>query len=163
MQGARDKEFYRKMMQNGWAASDRSVSEWMWKKIQWAWRDSVRTYRSNALGSIDKSIVDTPAAEYMIGYWERNATSQTQLMYIFIVGLAAVGIIATIKKHRDNDTQFVTNLYMFGFALLLLVIECQSRYKTNIMPYKNIMAALGLCEIVDAVAKTKSRKNIKLN
>lgn len=151
------KEMAIKWLKNGWAESDRSVSEWMWKKIQWAWRDSVRTYRSCAKGSINEDTIDTPAAEFMIGYWERNATSQTQLMYMFIVGLTAVGIVALLKKYRDNDTLFVTNLYIFGFALLLLVIECQSRYKTNIMPYMDIMAALGWCEIINGISKIKDR------
>lgn len=155
------KEMAIKWLKNGWAESDRSVSEWMWKKIQWAWRDSVRTYRSCAMGSINRETVDTPAAEYMIDYWSKNATSQTQLMYVFIVGFAAVGVGVLLKnkKYTDNDTLFVTNLYMFGFALLLLVIECQSRYKTNIMPYMDMMAALGLCEVTNCIFKRINKTN----
>lgn len=136
-------------LKTGWEKTDREVLPWLVEKFKRTWKDDTQAFQKLMLNSISKEHNTIQHYAYMV-LWN-IASSGCQAFYIVSFIFAIAGVIVTIAKYRDNDGIFFASLYVFGFALLLLIIECQSRYKLNVVHYVGILAAVGMCEILKAV------------
>ena len=131
------------------------------RKFRWAWQDDVfpayhvwlTTHRhAETLPQITEYI----SVELM--YISENVLSTvSQIFYIALVGLSIVGVFGAFRRNF-NYGFFYISLYLFGFFLLLLIAEAQSRYKIMIIPFLCIMAAYGFNLLLCKAQNFKYRK-----
>jgi len=67
----------------------------------------------------------------------------SQIFYMSLLAFSGIGLLGAIRN-RFNAGLFLISLYCFGFFLLLLIMEAQSRYKVIIIPCLCILAAHGM-------------------
>lgn len=66
-------------------------------------------------------------------------------LYLLITIFVGFHAVKSILR-RPHPAVFVMQLFILGFALLLLVVEAQNRYVIVVIPYLLLLAALGLEE-----------------
>jgi asparagine N-glycosylation enzyme membrane subunit Stt3 len=81
--------------------------------------------------------------------------SLSHVFYMTLIAFSAIGAWAALKqlKERFNYGLFLITLYSFGFFILLLIIEAQSRYKIMIIPCLCILAGYGASKVADLYKK----------
>lgn len=80
--------------------------------------------------------------------------------FMIMCGIMAVGLfLLALKKNIGNSTEFYISGVVFLFVILLMLMEAQGRYKSNIMPYICILFSLAsesLSKTMDVIiVKTK--------
>lgn len=80
-------------------------------------------------------------------YWNAGVYPIAQVFYVFVaIGLVAGAMYAWKKDERT--VIFYSCLVIFGFALLLLLSEVQTRYKCVVYPYMAIVSGYGIYNIL---------------
>jgi len=133
------------------------------QKFRWAWQDdTIATYHiwimaSHNLVSIAHSSDDISPGLLRIS--REVLPSIAQIFYMSLLVFSIIGLFGAIKelKERFNYGIFFISLYCFGFFLLLLIMEAQSRYKVMIIPCLCILAAYGYHIVMPSSRGTKRR------
>ncbi len=147
-------EWVRDFLRRDWAENYEDIPGLFAKKVQWAWQDDIipayYTGKQTAQSEMD---------ERWLNGISRYGFSLSQVYYVSLTLLAAVGTLVIRKRDADNRGFFLLCMYIFGFALMLLISESQSRYKCMITPVMCILAAVGLSSVIDgARARLLNRK-----
>jgi hypothetical protein len=145
-------QWVKDFLQQDWAENYEDIPKLFFSKFQWAWQDDMipAAYTVQQTGD---TAMDAQKAQLI----EQYAPPMSQAYYIVLMLLTALGVRAIKKHDADNRSFFLLCMYIFGFALLLLIGEAQSRYKCMVMPAVCIIAATGFVAFVDSV-KTKTLK-----
>lgn len=108
-------------------------------KINIAWADNIYYYfidttiNNDNIGAINKTA------------WIKAMEPLSQLFWCLVILFMTIGILSELlKKGKKSSAILFFALYIFGFALLLLLIEVQERYKCITYPYISIIAAKGI-------------------
>ena len=94
----------------------------------------------------------TGGQKLMQKYMAEMASSLSQFWYVSILVLCLGGAIAVRKDGKKMV--IINNTYILGYAALLLIMECQSKYKIMIYPQLAIVAGIGLtffCQILKRI------------
>ena len=121
-------------------------------KFRWAWQDDMipSTYVWSMMDS------ETEAQSQLQRIAEYRFPSISQIFYLMLVFFATIGIVAQVRK-GFNPTSLFVSVYIFGFFLMLLIIEAQSRYKSILIPFICIFAAMGFAALLQAGQKMIAR------
>lgn len=104
-----------------------------------------RAWSNNAyLYFVNQTINNDKASAMNRDYWLDNYSPMVQLYWMGVCILTTIGAVATVFVKKGNDLLLFSSLIVFGFALVLLFIENQPRYKCVLYPYMSILAACGL-------------------
>lgn len=118
------------------------------KKIDVAWQNDIHPMFLN------RTITQLSSDE-LNNHWEYWDLFFTAY-YLSVMVLAMIGAVRALIM-RERKLILYVSLLIFGYMLLLLVSEVQSRYKIIVYPYFAILAAYG----IDGVAKL-GRKAVRL-
>lgn len=131
------------MLQEDWHENWNNLPGLLAQKVRWAWQDDMMPARflKNALGDNASSM------NAMLSF----GATFSQSSYFLLMISAAIGAFALLK--RRNYGSLFALLYILGFALLLLLSESQSRYKSNVLPLISIVSAMGLYSFVSLIRK----------
>lgn len=149
------KELLFDKLKNDWAEREIKIAPWLWDKVGYAWTGSTAEFTMLMQSSIAGEHNTVQHFVYVILL--NFATSLMQLAYIFMMLLSAIGVLTVAFRQVKNDGAMLISLYVFGFSLLMLIIECQPRYKANIISFICVLAAVGLYEMLKIV--TVKKKN----
>jgi hypothetical protein len=145
------------------------------QKFRWAWQDDtmpafILYETSNRLiySSVMSTEMISPRLKYIA---EEVIPTISQAFYISLIIFATLGILAAFfelrklkqPKKRFNIGFFMISLYCFGFFLLLLIMEAQSRYKIMIIPFLCILAAYGFDKTCSTILILRKKKNTILD
>lgn len=72
------------------------------------------------------------------------------VIYLFILVLSIKGLKSI---HHNNLLYLYNNLCIFGFFLMLMISEAQSRYKSNIMPFVILLASNGMFKFLNNISE----------
>jgi hypothetical protein len=106
----------------------------------WASHDALFDY--SLIGSNDQELVNLMRAFETLLYL---------VITIFIFFQAIVSI-----RHRSHPAVFVMQLFIFGFAVLLLLTEVQNRYVMIVIPFSILLGVLGMKDAFSKEAKSSS-------
>ena len=128
------------------------------QKFRWAWQDdTVPSYfvwitpAGDWVSIFQNPDPISPRLEYIARV---ILPSISQIFYIALVGFSVIGFLGAVKQ-RFCFGKFLMSLYSFGFILLLLIIEAQSRYKIMIIPCLCILAAYGIYITFNRVSRIR--------
>ena len=138
------------------------------QKFRWAWQDDtvpaylmwLTTSRQAPSAAINAEHI-SPSLLYIS---EQAIPTVSQIFYMSLIAFSIVGLFFAIRelKERFNFGLFLISLYCFGFFLLMLIMEAQSRYKVMIIPLLCILAAYGVYETTNSITGGKLLKNFNL-
>jgi 4-amino-4-deoxy-L-arabinose transferase-like glycosyltransferase len=77
------------------------------------------------------------------------------LLYLVITIFILIGVFSSIRLRTDPST-FAMQLFILGFAILMMIFEVQNRYVVIVIPFSLLLSVLGMNEIFSAKAKTIS-------
>lgn len=89
------------------------------------------------------------------------APAASQWYYFFVIAAACYGVFVLCKRRELPSECFFILLCIFGFVMMLLLSEAQSRYKSNILPLIVIISSIG-CVSLNAnplFAGTRQKEN----
>lgn len=66
-------------------------------------------------------------------------------------------IVRAFRKTEGRELEFFVTGIVFLFVLILILMEAQGRYKSNIMPYACILFALSIDTIIETLKSLKSK------
>lgn len=156
------KEMLAEKLKTDWKETGTEVLPWLLKKVEIAWTESTAEFTLLMKNSI--SMEHNKIQHYAYILLLNIATSSMQLSYILLMLFSVIGTIFIAIRYIKNDGAFLVSLYVFGFSLLMLIIECKPRYKANIISFVVVLAAVGLSELMKKVSlKTTDKKNAELN
>lgn len=76
--------------------------------------------------------------------------------FMLMCGIMSIGlIIRTIRKCHGKEIEFFVSGVVYLFVIVLILMEAQGRYKSNIMPYICILFALATESIVELLRIVK--------
>ncbi len=130
------------MLVQDWKEHWREVPHLFAEKLTWAWRDDgvpVYYFVNSSLHAESLSRMQAAVFSSIRQY----GGSFSQIGYAFLMSFALLASVRTFLRGNKNTGHFLFGLLIFGFFCLLLLSEAQSRYKSNIMPYLSIFAAMG--------------------
>ena len=120
------------------------------QKFRWAWQDDtvpayflwLTTSRQAPSAAINAEHI-SPRLLYIS---EQILPTVSQIFYMSLVAFTIIGLLFAFLelKERFNFGLLLISLHCFGFFLLLLISEAQSRYKVMIIPLLCILAAYGV-------------------
>lgn len=147
------------ILKKNWQESGTKVIPWLAAKARAHWSNGAHNFEKLMINSVDRDIVyhsgfSSAVYNFLLTYCYNSA----QLFYIFLLMMTAVGIICVLKSMEDNPGFIMTCLHIFGFSLMMLIVECQPRYKANIMAYFAITAGFGLYNVLSFI-KNKLKTN----
>jgi hypothetical protein len=99
-------------------------------KFERVWMNDDQQFYFSLIGSDDQELV----ADLKI---------LNQFFLVMITGLVIISTIRSLIQPPQKQV-FMMQLFILGLALLLLVTEAQTRYRTVLIPYLVILAAMGL-------------------
>jgi hypothetical protein len=151
-------QWVKDFLERDWSENYEDIPGLFAKKAQWAWQDDIiPAYYT------EKQAAQSGLDERWLNAINRYGFSLSQAYYVALALLAALGICVIRKRDADNRGFFILCMYVFGFALMLLISEAQSRYKCMITPVMCILAAVGLAAIIDSIkARIRNRKKSDL-
>jgi Dolichyl-phosphate-mannose-protein mannosyltransferase len=109
-----------------------SVLRLFWVKFDRMWANQDALFGYSLIGSDDGEMV------LLMEYLE-------VFLYLLITIFVGFHAVKSIFR-RPHPAVFVMQLFILGFALLLLVVEAQNRYVIIVFPYLLLLAAFGLEE-----------------
>lgn len=110
------------------------------QKVKFAWADNEYLYYPNMT-------MNEKNAGLLKDKWIEIFRPTVQFYYVLVWFFIVIGLlVALIKKERG--ILLFSMLFVFGFAILLLLIEVQPRYKTVVYPYMSIGTAYGLYNVM---------------
>ena len=111
------------------------------KKIQDEWKNDIHPQAFlEQYWEPSETITNIHTRDKILSY----AKTASQFAYLILIMFTAVGSIVCLLYYRDNKALLFINLYIFGFAALLIISEIQSRYKCIIIPFMMITSAIGI-------------------
>lgn len=136
-----------------WKEREVNPAAWLWDKVKYAWTESFTEFTKLMQNSIssEHNFVQHIAFVVLLNL----ATSVMQLSYIFMILLSIIGVLYIAAKNINSYGAMLISLYVFGFSLLMLIIECQPRYKANIISFLGIIAAYGMVELMKTLSKSR--------
>lgn len=134
-------------LKQDWSRNYRNIPNLIIKKLEWAWQDDLIPHSSLIDGRIDNTKTDG-FSETIVELIETTGGYLSQASYTVVMFLAFVGGLSILKNDEFTENRlFYMWLVTFGYSLLLLLSEAQSRYKSNIMPFVCILTAAGITRI----------------
>jgi hypothetical protein len=106
-------------------------------KIRLAWADD------DYLWLPDMTMDPQTKWPFQPGVWIGTFSHYVQAYYMTVCLLALAAAVCLFFR-GDMSLLFLSALVVFGFALVLVAIEVQSRYKCVVYPFLSILAARGL-------------------
>lgn len=152
-------DYARKLLIDNWTTDISNVPSLFVQKIIWAWQDNLMPihYFLNAMG-VDGCIHHTI---YEVIKHISPIVSQT--MYAIMCISAAMSVIAECFYTEKNEAVQLITFIVFGYFILLLIIEAQSRYKCLILPLLCILSARSITRGIDRMQKRNKRSDISNN
>lgn len=136
-------EAVRCYLKDDWSNNLGDVPRMLFKKIEWAWQDDFRPCSFLFDGKIDTDNLNS-SQQKVTSFIKRFGPSISQSDYIVLMLFVAIGGIEIFKsKYYENPKMFFIWLFIFGFSMLLLLSEAQSRYKSNAIPLFCVFASIG--------------------
>lgn len=112
-------------------------------KMKFAWADNEYLYYPNVTMNSDNSV-------FVKDLWIEVLRPIIQLYYIFVILFLLVGSIFSFIN-KEKEIILFNILFVFGFALVLLFIEVQPRYKTVVYPFMCIVSAYGFYGTIQTI------------
>lgn len=106
-----------------------SIVKLFWVKFDLIWANQDALFAYSLIGSDDQEMVS------LMRYME-------VFLYMLITIVIGIYTIRSVWK-RPKPAVFVMQLFILGFALLLLLVEVQNRYVIVVFPYLLLLGALG--------------------
>lgn len=146
-------DYAKKILFENWSRHKSDIPQLLEQKIVWAWQDDLIPihYFLNLMG------VDGTIHHRIYETIKNVVPTISQVMYIAI---CSFGIATVVDDFRQNDTSregIFIKLIIFGFFMLLLIIEAQSRYKCLIVPLICILAAGSIKRSIDIICIASTR------
>jgi len=114
------------------------------EKFDIMWSSHIELFDYALFGSNDQEIV------YLMADFE-------SLLYL---ALTAFILLGAIKSFRDgaHPAIFTMQLFLLGFAILMLVFEAQNRYIVVVLPYSILLGILGVNDMFPVMGKSSSQQ-----
>ena len=71
------------------------------------------------------------------------------LLYLIITIFILIGVLSSIRL-RSNPATFAMQLFILGFAILMMIFEVQNRYVVIVIPFSLLLSVLGMNDIFSA-------------
>lgn len=134
----------RAMLAQDWSENAAALPRLFLKKVVWAWQDDLAPADFLEGRSVDASRLGGLGAA-LYGAASALAGPLSQGWYLAVMACAAAGAAGAARRGGGASYGMqMAALFILGFALLLLISEAQSRYKSNVLPFVVVFAALGL-------------------
>lgn len=135
-------EVARNALANDWSKNWQKLPKHFAKKMIWAWQDDVVPN----IYLVDYSHVkaNTTAEKLVYGFAKEAGFGVAEICYFAIVFTAAIGAFIVSRKKEVNFSIELLELIIFGYFVMVFIIEAQSRYKCLVMPFVCIIAAIGV-------------------
>lgn len=149
-------DYARKLLIDNWATNKFKVPSLFVQKIIWAWQDDLMPihYFLNAMG-VDGGIHHT-----IYGVIKHISPIISQVMYAIMCISATISVATDYLYTEKNEAIHLIKLIIFGYFILLLIIEAQSRYKCLILPLLCILSARSIIKSLDGIQKRNNRSDI---
>lgn len=73
----------------------------------------------------------------------------------YIIILVGILIASINSLYKFNTLNFISSLYIYGFYIILIVLEVQQRYKMILYPFMIILSGYGYIELVKYIQNLK--------
>lgn len=144
----------KRILLEDWEKNYSKIPQLFVDKMIWAWQDDLVPHLFFVKNVISQEQMKK-SAQSVFGLIEQYGAGLCQWYYVAIMLFGLAGAIAGMRYLKDNHAFFLYSLFIFGFALVLLLSEAQSRYKANTIPLLMVLSAYGYVLIV----KGRENKN----
>ena len=136
------KEVAQNALANDWSKNWKKLPKHFAKKMIWAWQDDVvpNIYLVDHSGVKASSTVE----KLTLAFAKKAGFGVAEICYFTIMLTAAIGASVVSRKKEVNFCVEFLELIIFGYFVMIFIIEAQSRYKCLVMPFICIIAAIGV-------------------
>lgn len=90
-----------------------------------------------------------------VNEWNQLMIPIVQYFWSVVILLCLLSSIYELLQQKRNHMMLLTEIFLFGFFLVMLIIEVQTRYKYVCYPYIAIIASNGIAKTLDIIEKLK--------
>ena len=136
------KEVAQNALANDWSKNWKKLPKHFAKKMIWAWQDDVvpNIYLVDHSGVKANSTIE----KLTLAFAKKAGFGVAEICYFAIMLASAVGAFVVSRKKEVNFSVEFLELIIFGYFVMIFIIEAQSRYKCLVMPFICIIAAIGV-------------------
>ncbi len=123
-----------------------------YKKFDYVWMSD---YDFHFWTAQNREQIDSLAINNFI---ERDLLIFVDAYHLFLLVFSFIGVIFAGISKKTNPTYVAISLFVFGIAILLLIMEVQQRYRGIIMSVLPILAAYGIYAVEEFIIRQKPKK-----